>query len=91
MPQLTLRDLFAVLTIVAVLVGWWVDHRRHSAAEATIAAENKGLRSSVLFLKDELEKQNGYTVTLSEGGVHILDFHLRRPLLKTIDQASPSN
>jgi hypothetical protein len=28
MPKLTLRDLFAVMTIVAVLIAWWVDHRR---------------------------------------------------------------
>jgi hypothetical protein len=28
MPKLTLRDLFAVLTIVAILVAWWLDHSR---------------------------------------------------------------
>lgn len=28
MPKLTLRDLFAVVTIVALALGWWVDHSR---------------------------------------------------------------
>lgn len=26
-PKLSLRDLFAVVTMVAILVAWWVDHR----------------------------------------------------------------
>jgi hypothetical protein len=30
MPKLTLRDLFAVVTLAAVLVAWWLDHRRLS-------------------------------------------------------------
>jgi hypothetical protein len=28
MPKLTLRDLFAVVTIVALALGWWCDHQR---------------------------------------------------------------
>jgi hypothetical protein len=28
MPKLTLRDMFAVVTIVAILFAWWADHRR---------------------------------------------------------------
>ncbi len=28
MPKLTLRDLFWLLTLAAVLMAWWVDHRR---------------------------------------------------------------
>jgi hypothetical protein len=27
-PKLSVRDLFAIVTLVAVLVAWWVDHRR---------------------------------------------------------------
>ena len=30
MPKLTLRDLFAVVTIAAILVAWWLDHARFS-------------------------------------------------------------
>jgi hypothetical protein len=28
MPKLTLRELFAIVTIVALALGWWVDHWR---------------------------------------------------------------
>jgi hypothetical protein len=28
MAKMTLRDLFAIVTIAAILVAWWVDHRR---------------------------------------------------------------
>jgi hypothetical protein len=28
MRKLSLRDLFALVTIVALALGWWVDHRR---------------------------------------------------------------
>jgi hypothetical protein len=28
MPKLTLRDLFAAVTIVAILVAWWADRTR---------------------------------------------------------------
>jgi hypothetical protein len=38
MPKLTLRDLFAVVTIVAILIAWWLDRSR-------LAAENRSMRS----------------------------------------------
>jgi hypothetical protein len=37
MPKLTLRDLFAVTAIVAVLVAWWCDHRRLKQENALYA------------------------------------------------------
>jgi hypothetical protein len=33
MPKLTLRDLFAVVTVVALALGWWVDRSRLAEAE----------------------------------------------------------
>jgi hypothetical protein len=36
MPKLSLRDLFAVVTIVALALGWWLDRSR-------LAAENRML------------------------------------------------
>jgi hypothetical protein len=46
MSKLTLRDLFAVVTIVAVLVAWWVDRSR-------LADEVKRLAEEVERLKDD--------------------------------------
>jgi hypothetical protein len=42
MPKLTLRDLFAVVTIAAVLVAWWVDHRRLTM-EAILQSEENAI------------------------------------------------
>jgi hypothetical protein len=43
MPKLTLRDLFAVVTIVALALGWWVDHRRMEQAQLEAMAERDEL------------------------------------------------
>jgi hypothetical protein len=36
MPKLTLRDLFAVVTIVALALGWWVDRSRLAESAASL-------------------------------------------------------
>ena len=58
MPKLSLRDLFAVVTIVALALGWWVDHRRQSRLQI----ENEYLRMQVEVLTSAM-KQHGLTVT----------------------------
>jgi hypothetical protein len=45
MPKLTLRDLFALVTITAIIVAWWLDHRR-------LMNENRELRGQS-FILDE--------------------------------------
>ena len=61
MPKLTLRDLFAVVTIVALALGWWLDRSR-------LAEEAKHLRSSVIFLADEMFSQHKYLVEINDDG-----------------------
>lgn len=56
MPKLSLRDLFAVVTIVALALGWAVDHRRHR----DLREENARLTLQVDFLTRFLESV-GYT------------------------------
>jgi hypothetical protein len=44
MPKLTLRDLFAVVTIVALALGWWLDRSR-------LAKERDGWRTQSEFVE----------------------------------------
>jgi uncharacterized protein HemX len=43
MPKLTLRDLFAVVTIVALALGWLLDRSRLAAENRKLISENKEL------------------------------------------------
>ncbi len=44
MPKLNLRDLFALVTIVALLLGWWVDHRAQGGALEDLRKQTKILQ-----------------------------------------------
>jgi hypothetical protein len=57
MPKLTLRDLFAVVTIVALALGWAVDHWRQSEANfrLRLRAESVEERFAEMFLEDMAE------------------------------------
>lgn len=39
MPKLSLRDLFAVVTVAAMALGWWLEHRAKVAALQNLQAE----------------------------------------------------
>jgi hypothetical protein len=52
MPKLSLRDLFAVVTIVALALGWWVDRSR-------LARENKRLRFAEMQLRPRYVRRFG--------------------------------
>jgi hypothetical protein len=43
MPKLSLRALFAVVTIVALALGWWMDRWRLAAERTSLATENEFL------------------------------------------------
>jgi hypothetical protein len=48
MPKLTLRDLFAVVTIVGLALGWWLDHRRSGfECDRLTANQERALRSAL--------------------------------------------
>ena len=64
MPKLTLRDLFAVVTIVALALGWWLEFRRRAVVEA----ENTRLVRQIDVLN----------TILAENGVKIMFGHGRR-------------
>jgi hypothetical protein len=51
MPKLTLRDLFAVVTIVALALGWWLDRSRLAQENRRLAAESRRLESAALWFK----------------------------------------
>ena len=73
MPKLTLRDLFAVVTIVALALGWWVDRSRlrysFRAAEAragraehmanTYRKYSEALKKDIAFLQEEFNYPEG--------------------------------
>jgi hypothetical protein len=66
MLKLALRDLFAVLTIVAVLVAWWVDHRRQTATQAALLEANRRMVLENETLRGVL---NGYEISVDVGGL----------------------
>jgi hypothetical protein len=68
MAKLTLRDLFAVVTVVAVALGWWLDHRRQAALHTELQRENEALHFGARALKAELETHPGYSVKIGEDG-----------------------
>jgi hypothetical protein len=70
MPKLTLRDLFAVMTLAAVLLAWWMDHRRQAKSQAEMREAIRVVDSQVAALKQELERA-GDTVKIIKDGVVI--------------------
>ncbi len=64
--RLTVRDLFFFVTLAAVLVAWWVDHRALSSHRGWWDAKEV----QVMEMKKMLER-DGYQVQLIEDGVVI--------------------
>jgi hypothetical protein len=48
MFKFTLRDLFWLTIVAAILCGWWLQHRREQQASAMLTSENERLRLSVV-------------------------------------------
>jgi hypothetical protein len=74
MAKLTLRDLFAVVTIVALALGWSLDHSKMSATQTTITNENLGLRRDVKLMADRLVETHHQVFFTPEGGVNYLQY-----------------
>ncbi|MBW3599113.1 MAG: hypothetical protein KY475_17815 [Planctomycetes bacterium] len=72
MPKLTLRDLFAVVTIVALALGWWLDRSR-------LAGENESLRDMIVI---EILKQQR-DQTFRKTPIESAKFYWSNPLDQT--------
>jgi hypothetical protein len=69
MLKFTVRDLFSRVTIVALCLGWAVDHWQHS--EVALRNKNHLLEYRTLLLKRELERL-GVKVTITETSISTL-------------------
>jgi hypothetical protein len=63
MPKLTLRDLFAVVTIVAIMVAWWVDHGRLATENVRVRSENYVLKQNEARLEADVRNLGIRAVT----------------------------
>jgi len=71
MFRFTIREMFLVVVIVALGVGWWVDHRnmagqlaganrwRHAAGAAEVVLKNLGWKTKWKLNEDRLEVFDG--------------------------------
>jgi hypothetical protein len=58
LPKLSLRDLFAVVTIVALLLGWWVDRSRLVDSLMSRDARIEALQTDMDVMKSFVEQQH---------------------------------
>jgi hypothetical protein len=65
MPKLTLRDLFAVVTIVALALGWWLDRSRLARIHAVTREELRLLQYQVYVQKAMADAADGATPYLN--------------------------
>jgi hypothetical protein len=57
MPKLSLRDLFALVTIAAILTAWYVDHRRQAMTQAELRQKNSELeKRHFVYFSDDLSR-----------------------------------
>jgi hypothetical protein len=70
MSKLSLRDLFAVVTIVALALWWWVDHRRMETQQANVEAENRRLTGLIFGTEFNMEAGGTYIIWKKTGDVH---------------------
>jgi hypothetical protein len=52
----TIRDLLFLTAIVAIAVGWWLDHRHLEAKYRNEREENQPLRDGIMLLRGLIEK-----------------------------------
>jgi hypothetical protein len=56
-PKLTLRDVFAVMTIVALALGWWLDRSRLEREKRELFGELLPLKMADLRAKQDAAMQ----------------------------------
>jgi len=52
--KFSIRDLMWLTVVVALAVGWWVEHRRMSAELDLVGLQNTQLKSDIVDLKREV-------------------------------------
>jgi hypothetical protein len=61
LPQLILRDLFWLVLVCALAVGWWVEH-------SSLRAQLKGVQSEAAKWKSDAERCGKYLLSLPPTG-----------------------
>ena len=56
--KFSIRDLLLVTMIVALAVGWWVDHRRQEAAKAVVESDAAEMANHLYWIGDYLRNDN---------------------------------
>ena len=72
MYNVSLRDIFWLLIVVAVGLGWWVSNRRWSRESE--ALRSKARMNSCGYVLEEIEnylQSEGYSVEWEDGSIHI--------------------
>jgi hypothetical protein len=64
----SIRDLALVTVIVALALGWWLDHRIFAKSENKARLAEEKERTFRKLLQHTLEKGEGYTFTEDEKG-----------------------
>jgi hypothetical protein len=70
-PHLTLRDLFWLIALVAMGLGWWVDHRRGSALAGEVTILKNRCEVHKQFIEGqgwEVEDDGSSVIIRSERG-----------------------
>jgi len=66
--KFTIRDLFLVTLIVALAIGWWLDHRRDDLRDKQLQQERVELEWRVKALTEALDVKK-YRVRFTENGL----------------------
>ena len=66
LPQLSLRELFLLVALVAIGCGWWVEHRAKDEMQSRVKRTNAGIQ--------QLAELSGYDVH-EQRGVFVLSDH----------------
>lgn len=72
----SLREIFLVIVIIALALGWWLDHNRLSAASSELQEEMYVLSHVAPKLKEELTML-GYEISWNTNGDIVISPPLR--------------
>jgi hypothetical protein len=79
LPQLTLRDLFWLVVVSALAIGWWLEYRRRDPLQPDLLWQmavrygNADLQEAVLDLAIEHHPDEQVRERLAEGREHFLE------------------